>query len=419
MRQVTSFRVNHKKVGDTFINKVLEDRSATSIGRAIRNLKRNYGIERMEDETARYEYKSLGKILSDLRVRCKKELPFHEDFEKSKKWAEANGYFLDWKNPWDTNIKRQQLIKEGMVVLDDLPQIKSLKIFHEVLEKMQFITTIKNEVKKLSKKTRSERNKTRTLIGEDLINELLEYKGNKLAPLLFKLCMATGRRPTEIMLTGRFKRIAGDSKHMLFKGQLKNGIINEDSYYKIPVLITPYAIGKGIKEIRKGRSFKDNRQCRNYCSTAINSFSIKSAYGLTPKDLRAAWAKKVVRDTYGIEANFDEYACDLLGHSEQDNTKAYAHVLIVDKHDRTQIRVKPAVEQLGRKNVKNKTERKSIVIPELDIPAKKRGLKRVYEGLKQLAEKGVITEITIYSLRKHFNCNANVAKELASMLEAL
>jgi hypothetical protein len=161
--------------------------------------------------------------------------------------------------------------------------------------------------------------------------------------LLVALAFVTGRRTAEIMLTGKFERVAirakgGSSQHFkaCFSGQVKAGLRDTERCYNIPLLapveqiITalerlrqrwPLAAGSTAAQVNKHYASTAHRAAKKY----LQPLHEKLGHMHAARQLYAMVSFEVCQPhTYSVHG----WIRRVLGHSDLDISKSYSNVTI-------------------------------------------------------------------------------------------
>ena len=179
----------------------------------------------------------------------------------------------------------------------------------------------------------------------DISGKLL--RSNAIHDVIAGLCALTGRRVSEIGVTGRFSLV--DDMHINFHGQLKTKNIDQETpEYVIPVLGDVDSIIRAhdvvcskygryrAKDLQNYQDIKTKaKQFHNAVSKEIGQKVKKHYQGilapnskgtLQPKDLRSAYAI-ICYDFFGHEStSMSKYFSMVLGHGETDVMTAQSYV---------------------------------------------------------------------------------------------
>jgi integrase len=233
----------------------------------------------------------------------------------------------------------------GVSLVDDL--ISAIDVLPEHLKKFRLTTAEMNAfAKKNSDSLQTKSMNSVTVKGDELIERCEEIlrapvKGEKgarpKAPTAFDLACAlallTGRRMTEIFKTAEFERVSGDTRSLLFSGQIKKGCIAEDEAYVIPVLADAALIVAGFERLRrlKDASELSNKEVNLRWSTSAND-AARRMLGADRHfhDLRATYAVLAYTAALPHTLSLNAFVGRVLGHVGLSHSLNYTALHVED-----------------------------------------------------------------------------------------
>ena len=141
--------------------------------------------------------------------------------------------------------------------------------------------------------------------------------------LCLALCLLTGRRPTELLLTASMQT-TDKPNEVTFKGQAKEGEIKKGGY-NIPVLHCPDKICKALAKLKSIAPVHDlNVKQGETLQSALNRRSSKTLaaaarrnYNVKPHELRALYAEYCTLTLKPSKSSTNSFIADILGHNEE------------------------------------------------------------------------------------------------------
>ena len=224
-----------------------------------------------------------------------------------------------------TSFKRT--VTDYRNVLKDLGETKALELFKLTPEEY---ATIKAESRQ---QVYSDNTNLRPISdideilikGEDLVDS------NSYTAIAVGLCLLTGRRLTEVLLTAVMTPINDDV--VLFSGQLKTkGSENAQiEPYEIPVLTGSNLVCDALNRLRQLKNFSEltPKQVHSRCNKSCNEQVHRHFLPLIPKccvkDLRAVYSTLCYEQFCSPNISETAYCAKILGHSELDLTTAQSY----------------------------------------------------------------------------------------------
>lgn len=224
-----------------------------------------------------------------------------------------------------TSFKRT--VTDYRNVLKDLGETKALELFKLTPEEY---ATIKAESRQ---QVYSDNTNLRPISDIDtlLIKAESLIECSSYTALAVGLCLLTGRRLTEILLTATMTPIDEDT--VLFSGQLKTKDSEnaQTGAYEIPVLTDSETICKALKQLRKYKDLStlSPKQVHSRCNKSCNEQVKRHFLPLIPqcsvKDLRAIYSTIAYELFCPRNVSETAYTAKILGHSELDLTTAQSY----------------------------------------------------------------------------------------------
>ena len=157
--------------------------------------------------------------------------------------------------------------------------------------------------------------------GDEFVNNILQgLISTKPADLFTALCLATGRRTTEVLQTGSIKPLKNNPYQAQFTGQLKKKD-NEPTTYTIP-LLAPYRLV--IKSWDRLRDIITEHP--QYTHTATLNRYVKRVVGrddITPHTLRSIYAVACYIKYAPEKQTINSYISEILGHEGMNSSVHY------------------------------------------------------------------------------------------------
>ena len=367
--------------------------------------------------------------LSELQNKLKRGFILIEKYKPNSKNTSLIKLFPEW----ETSIKNKTIaddVSRGECLLNDLSKIK---INHEIMYHLVMDPNERAAIK--IKSDSSLKNKKRSTIivdyqkymdkiynifsAPDYIFDGLQRK--TIAPLVFALAAASGRRTIEIILTGQFKRAGKNA--VIFTGQAKKRIEGDSFERKIYTLIDSNLFIKKLKLLRKLPIFDDvreviqknldaDRKIRNekivinsifsnhLCDFAKNFFNDDRRVF---KDSRSIYARIVYEIYFKTDprwANVDEdvFFAEILGHDD-DETQLHYKQFKLENFD-------PNYTPVLLEN------KRLIALQQLDddMPrlAGRNAAVKIHDWVKSQIEANPDANITTYSIRKSVSVKPTV-----------
>lgn len=216
------------------------------------------------------------KALLEYLLDAKEILALIDDLDFSKKTISNNITKLSDKYPayrdeilslnsGDVQYAKRTLVKtlrEATPLYDDLTM---LKVDHELIVNLAMDKSDKDLMAKKSKNKLGVKKNTKVYVDYPrYMNQVLEILQRKpesfngdvknIAPLVFALCAATGRRPVEILLTGNLSTKTKNT--MLFTGQAKKRDGDEDTERLIYSLVDSKVVESAFIALRSSPTVK-------------------------------------------------------------------------------------------------------------------------------------------------------------------
>ena len=226
--------------------------------------------------------------------------------------------------------------------------VYGLKIHFALYYNLDTPTIVKDTKKTMGEESLNEKHELKVFINpswvKNYIHDIFEQKKPKITDLSLALALATGRRLTEIIRTGQFKKI--DDVTLLFSGQLKTKnrkLFEELKPYPIFTLVDSALVLKAFKKLRSmlkaetvsyvDRSGQDvtssifdsdvynvplNNAIKQKYASVMNQ-TAKKVLGMemTFKSSRAIWAA-LTYDEFASDMSQDKYRAEALGHTGGD-----------------------------------------------------------------------------------------------------
>lgn len=178
--------------------------------------------------------------------------------------------------------------------------ILGLKIEHHAFYMFEPKGVIKDWISDDNKSSLNKKLHSQILVNPEwitkLASDLLTQKSPSVSDLVIGITLATGRRPTEVLKTAKFKVV--DDKTLLFSGQLKTKnrhLFEEITAYPIPSLINTEIVVKALSKLRK-LTRKDKLKYKNALGEVIESEVGKS-------DIRDYYHNRAVQKKYETTIN--------------------------------------------------------------------------------------------------------------------
>jgi len=222
-------------------------------------------------------------------------------------------------------------------ITDYRNHIKSLNPDHASLFFLKIPRTVNDEINNNYKKKLKKRVSNLTPITHTEINKLIQtairdLSSDKYTRLCLALCLLTGRRTSELLLTASMQPIAGKNQ-VTFEGQAKAAKDSDKSAYSIPVLHDPIAICEALERLKsiapihnltlkQGETLKsalNRRTGKTLAGVARNNYNIK------PHDLRALYAEYCTLTLKPSNTSKNSYMADILGHDADDISTANSY----------------------------------------------------------------------------------------------
>ncbi|MFG1487611.1 protelomerase family protein [Oceanospirillum sp. HFRX-1_2] len=254
----------------------------------------------------------------------------------------------------DAALALEKMIRQREDLVNDLTD---LKIDHEALVNLKMPKNDQEELKQ-SFKTALTKKKTSTKAIDYAVymNHVAAILSNpqaaadrftgtkRLAPVVFALCAATGRRPIEVMITGEFE-IESENK-LIFSGQAKKRFEEEaDAAYWIYSLVDTQLVIDAFKFLRSMDKIKElsvacsenpddlrslNQIVNHRTSVRLNEYAV-DVFGddtRTVKDTRGIYARIAYErffntDPYWANKDDDTFYFELLGHETLESQLHY------------------------------------------------------------------------------------------------
>jgi len=216
------------------------------------------------------------RVMLDCLLDAKEVLSSVEDLDFSKaaiknnviklanKYPAYSDVILDLNNG-DTQYAKRilvQTLREAQKLYDD---VSTLKVDHELIVNLAMDKSDKDLMAKKSKNKLDVKKNTKVYVDYpryiNQVTEILQRDPNtfygdtkNIAPLVFALCAATGRRPVEILLTGNLTAKAKNT--LLFTGQAKKRDGDEDEERLIYSLVDSKVIEAAFVILRSSTTVK-------------------------------------------------------------------------------------------------------------------------------------------------------------------
>lgn len=231
--------------------------------------------------------------------------------------------------------------------------IKELKklMSHPVLPILSIGERLSVVVKKKSEKSQTARHTTgvrRISINFYLTwmeRILTNHKSHDWKNIAIALALATGRRPIELFVTGKFSKPEGNT--LLFSGQAKTKL-SDSKPYRIPVLYDVDVIQSALKTMRTGVSIPAgathddvNKLTAGALRDRMQAVFRKQAVEFYA--MRAAYGRLCVQRFYSPKQGTEEhFLASILGHSEDDHATVLHYKTVVFDEEMT---IKEAAEE--------------------------------------------------------------------------
>ena len=183
-----------------------------------------------------------------------------------------------------------------------------------------------------------------TPISKTEVNSLIQIairdlQSDYYTRLCLALCLLTGRRPTELLLTASMQP-TNKPYEVIFKGQAKEGASKKGGY-RIPVLHHSEKICSALEKLKSIAPVHDlNVKQGETLQTALNRRSSKTLastarknYNVKPHELRALYAEYCTAKLKPSNSSKNSFIADILGHNEGDISTAnsYQKFTIIDE----------------------------------------------------------------------------------------
>lgn len=254
----------------------------------------------------------------------------------------------------DAALALEKMIRQREDLVNDLTD---LKIDHEALVNLKMPKNDQEELKQNFKTALTKKKTgTKAIDYSVYMNHIAAILNNpkaaadkftgmkRLAPVVFALCAATGRRPIEVMVTGDLK-IESENK-LLFSGQAKKRFEEEaDAAYWIYSLVDTQLVIDAFKFLRSMDKIKElsvassenpddlrslNQMVNDRTSWIFNEYAV-DVFGdktRTVKDTRGIYARIAYErffntDPYWASKDDDTFYFELLGHETLESQLHY------------------------------------------------------------------------------------------------
>jgi hypothetical protein len=311
------------------------------------------------DETRKAKKELLDSLLDSKEVlACVDELDFSKPSIKNSIKKLANKYPIYESEILELSARDVQQAKKILVktlreaspLYDDL---SSLKVDHELIVNLAMGKSDKDLMAKKSKDKLSIKKNTKVYVDYPrYMNQVLDilqrdpvsFGGDvkNIAPLVFALCAATGRRPVEVLLTGGFTPKAKNT--LLFTGQAKKRDGDDDVERLIYSLVDSRVISSAFSVLRSSATVKslisgeakendyrdENSRLSGKISPHLSEFA--KSFFIDPrrvfKDTRGIYGRICYQRWYLTDrrwANKDEniFFAELFGHSDVNSQSHY------------------------------------------------------------------------------------------------
>ena len=357
-------------------------------------------------EHPRYSINTRRSFFTEYKRRIRQELPVHESFDKAfdrlvKRFPEDMQPMIEAdKTPENLYNIRGQMIKQledaFQVTTPLYEQLKKLRIPHRAHDMMKVRSGESTLVKLKGDEKLTEGKKNKVSISKAVILDAvskgiqkeLEPEKKSIYRLLVALMLCSGRRPIELLRTGKMKPKTKNS--MIFEGQAKKRHGLEADPYEIPVLhITAKEFVKYLGELRNltaHYSEKTNQEINATISSDASDTARKlllndDAVLYTCRSAYAAW----VAEELNKDEDRDIVIARIMGHEKNDTKTAGHYEMTV----LTSELLAPAAEEY-RKQLSSKRPKVKALGREKSKPVKLTREKRSKAQQRQKEMEGLI-----------------------------
>lgn len=274
---------------------------------------------------------------------------------KVNKLSERHPVYADYLNNLITGtsvmVAKTELFKAINEAKDLYGELKALKVDHELIVSLK-VPSADSAFFKKDKDERLEKRKNNSVFVDyprymQQITTILEnpdayFNGivSGIAPLVFALCAASGRRSIEIFLLGDF--VAKGKHNLLFTGQAKKreddnterliySLVDSDTFiHALAVLRNHTLTKKIIAESEPKDHYSTNEIIKGKISPHLNNFA-KDFFvdrKRVSKDVRGIYGRICYQEYYLTDSRWrkkdeDVFASELYGHSDNDSQANY------------------------------------------------------------------------------------------------
>jgi predicted RecB family endonuclease len=263
-----------------------------------------------------------------------------------------------------SHLRSALIEKYGPVDIDNQPEFNKLDIQEQLQEQKRAQITgspkwliraqiIPDNLKRLAIpiEDRSSLEKHRTKVNterlrEDMIEVDIPLIMNKLMPSLTSnnahpaaiaaaLCLATGRRSVEVLLTGSFtlgKNMTSDGYRCLFSGQAKSGL-DPIGQYEIPLLARFGIIVDAVKRVRAAWNTEQMTKVQVNLKAAkpIANYLVRLKIGIVNAHaLREVYSVAQYSLLEGKKPSMMGFISRILGHSATANAQFYQRMTVIE-----------------------------------------------------------------------------------------